>query len=254
MPRTKAYEAALAQWRDVVGFEGAYRVARDGRVMRVAPGRHSGIGRLLSPEHRIVSLSYQGKNRHVSRAVLVREAFGDEALVRIPNGANPKIGFQPMRPNKCWCWDILVEMMADGPLHTTAAAQRLYGSTDLASRQAAAMLMGDLTGTSTYAGGPYLVRVARGWYALADRKPARTTRDQMLQDILTYRPRTHLSIQAHLGASKSTVDKLLQKLRKRGLLRSEIAPSRYWSGKGPRSGWVRWYWLGKRARERMNVG
>jgi hypothetical protein len=67
-------------WKDVIGYEGLYRVSNLGRVMRVAGGPGARAGRILKPSQRnnrylAVSLYRHGKQRgaHVHR--LVAETF-----------------------------------------------------------------------------------------------------------------------------------------------------------------------------------
>jgi hypothetical protein len=65
-----------ATWKPCPGYEGIYAVSDQGRVMRVAPGKGTRVGRILSPVidhygYPFVNLSHRPKKLHQ----LVCEAF-----------------------------------------------------------------------------------------------------------------------------------------------------------------------------------
>jgi len=70
----------MEAWKDVVGYEGVYKVSSCGRVMRVAQGQGAHPGRVLKPQRHArgylhLALSRDGKSTNVSIHRLVAEAF-----------------------------------------------------------------------------------------------------------------------------------------------------------------------------------
>lgn len=144
------------------------------------------------------------------------------------------------RPSRCWAWDTIEELLKDGPASVSLLTSALFGDTSLVNRKLVARMMHGLTKVGKeYAGGPYVMRVRDGVYALPSPEfvPAR----ERVVLALSTRIRTFDELQSIAGVTASTITHWLADLRKSGDLREEYAPQDFAERDGKKR--ARVYWL-----------
>lgn len=189
--------------------------------------------------------------RVAARHPVVCTACGATFLSRFPQGpsvracsevcrgrlrrGNPQPDLRP----KCWAWDAIKQVLAEGPASTWELAQAVYGGDTERDRRAMICILYQLAGTH-YRGGPWIVRVRHGEYALPG---ARVATPDALLAALKERPRTIDALGALFGIAPRTAQDWVQQARRRGVPVQKRMPPREQREHGRQY----WYWIGARA-------
>lgn len=149
-------------------------------------------------------------------------------------------------PN-CWAWASIVAVLdACEEASVSMLAEAVYGDESEPSRRAMAMMLCDLARDRIYPGGPWLVRIRRGWY----RRPGsgvQTATSDALASLLRDRPRTIDNMARVLGIAPRTVMKWISRLRDEGMPIERKFPPRWMRADGLQHV----YWIGRRPGKRV---
>lgn len=153
---------------------------------------------------------------------------------------NPRPDLRP----KCWCWDAIRTLLAEGPASTGELAQAVYGSDAERDRRAVICILYQLAGTR-YRGGPWIVRVHHGHYALPG---ARVATPAAVLTAIRRQPLTIDDLAARFGIAPRTVLDWLQAARRRGVPVEHRMPP-----PNRRQGRLHWFFVGRTARGRATA-
>jgi hypothetical protein len=221
--------------RPIPGFPG-YAMARDGTVVRTT-GRHA--GREIKPYPAgaqgfpYVRLWRNGTPTCRSLRQLHFEVWPEEGKpARKPIGRKKLV--------KPWCWSLIEEMAAVGPVTAPELAVEAYGERTPAAIVAASHIL-----TRCDRDG-FLVRVKLGHYRLPTQAKPGVETWRRVWAALKKKALTVEEIALVVDQAPRTVEATMRQLRRCGVvIESETAPRHRWPTTRRQ---VNWYWIGKSAR------